>query len=547
MKTIRFDHENLSILIFLLILISPAMAAQDWPRWGGPDPGRNMYSPAKGLPDRFDPGKPKSGTDDIDMNTTRNVKWVAKLGSQAYGNVVVAGGKVFIGTNNENPRDPQHQGDRSILLCFDEKTGEFLWQLVVPKLASGKVNDWEGLGLLSSPCVEGNRVYLVTSRCEVICLDTEGMANGNDGPFMDEAQYVVGPGKPKARIGPRDADIIWVYNMMDELGVFPHNASNCSVLIVDDLVYVCTSNGQDWSHVNIPSPNSPSFIALNKATGEFAAEDDAHIGPHIFHGQWSSPSMGLVNGRKLLFFGGGDGYCYAFDSRPVKEGDSTYLKVAWKYDCNPPERKKFKYPAAEGVSEINATPVFYKNRVYVAVGQDPEHGEGVGILTCIDATRTGDITPTGKIWSYDKIHRSISTVSIDPDSGLLFVGDFSGFVYCLDAETGKLYWTHDMKAHMWGSTLVADGKVYCGDEDGDFVVLAARKEKKILSKTVIAGKEEDGPNLGSPVYSTPVVANGVVYVASNAHLYAIHDAARHAPSSDRPKVDVSPKGLGEKK
>ena len=543
----KIKNTAAPLLIFLLILICPAMPAQDWPRWGGNDPGRNMYSPAKGLPDRFDPGKPKSGTEDIDMQATKNVKWVAKLGSQAYGNVVVAGGKVFIGTNNENPRDPQHEGDRSILLCLDEKTGEFLWQLVVPKLASGKVNDWEGLGLLSSPCVEGNRVYLVTSRCEVICLDTEGMANGNDGPFKDEAQYVVGPGKPKAKIGPHDADIIWVYNMMDELGVFPHNASNCSVLIVDDLVYACTSNGQDWSHVNIPSPNSPSFIALNKKTGEFVAEDDAHIGPHIFHGQWSSPSMGVVNGRKLVFFGGGDGYCYAFDAKPVKGTDSTYLKVAWKYDCNPPERKKFKYPAAEGVSEINATPVFYKNRVYVAVGQDPEHGEGVGILTCIDATRTGDITQTGKIWSYDKIHRSISTVSIDPNTGLLFVGDFSGFVHCFDAETGKLYWTHDMKAHMWGSTLVADGKVYCGDEDGDFVVLAARKEKQILSKMLIAGKEEDGPNLGSPVYSTPVVANGIIYVASNAHLYAIHDAARHAPSSDQPKVDVNPKGLGEKK
>jgi outer membrane protein assembly factor BamB len=537
MKTGNPHFIILTLLIGAFPLSRPSLGA-DWPRWGGNDPGRNMYSTAKGLPDRFDPGKPKPGTDDIDPKTTRNVKWVAKLGSQAYGNVVVAGGKVFIGTNNENPRDPQHQGDRSILLCLDEKTGELLWQLVVSKLASGKVNDWEGLGLLSSPCVEGNRVYLVTSRCEVICLDTEGMANGNDGPFVDEAQYVVGPGKPKAKIGPHDADIIWVYNMMDELGVFPHNASNCSVLVVDDLVYACTSNGQDWSHVNIPSPNSPSFIALNKKTGEFVAEDDARIGPHIFHGQWSSPSTGVVNGRKLIFFGGGDGYCYAFDARPVKEGDSTYLKVAWKFDCNPTERKKFKYPAAEGPSEINATPVFYKNRVYVAVGQDPEHGEGVGILTCIDATKTGDVTGSGKIWSYDKIHRSISTVSIDPDTGLLFVGDFSGFVHCFDAETGKLYWTYDMKAHMWGSTLVADGKVYCGDEDGDFTILAATREKKVLSEA----------NLGAPVYSTPIVANGVIYVASNAHLYAIYDAARNAPISDQPpKVDLDLNKPGVKK
>ncbi|HSH92917.1 MAG TPA: PQQ-binding-like beta-propeller repeat protein, partial [Roseimicrobium sp.] len=114
------------------------------------------------------------------------------------------------------------------------------------------------------------------------------------------------------------------------------------------------------------------------------------------------------------------------------------------------------------------------------------------------------------------IHRSISTVSIDPTTGLLFVGDFSGFVHCLDAETGKLYWTHDMKAHMWGSTLVADGKVYLGDEDGDFVVMTATKEKKVLSEV----------NLGAPVYSTPIVANGVIYVQSNTHLYAFHDSTK---------------------
>src|SRR5690606_24731843 len=100
---------------------------------------------------------------------------------------------------------------------------------------------------------------------------------------------------------------------------------------------------------------------------------------------------------------------------------------------------------------------------------------------------------------FNKINRSISTVSITPE-GLLFIGDFSGFVYCLDAETGELYWTHDMKAHMWGSTLVADGKVYVGDEDGDLVVLAATKEKKILSEREENGRKVDGPNLGAPVY-----------------------------------------------
>src|SRR5438874_1948135 len=134
---------------------------------------------------------------------------------------------------------------------------------------------------------------------------------------------VVRPGKPPARSGPKDAAIIWRLDMLDELGVFPHNMSNSSALIVDDLVYVCTSNGQDWTHVNVPSPNCPSFIALNKRTGELAGEDAAHMGPHIFHGQWSSPSAGKVKGRWLIFFGGGDGYCYAFDAKPVQQSDTN--------------------------------------------------------------------------------------------------------------------------------------------------------------------------------------------------------------------------------
>ncbi len=544
-------------LLTLALLVGPAhtgLRAEDWPMWGRTI-HRNMYSPARNLPDRFEPGQFKPGTEEVDLATTKNVKWVAKLGTQSYGNTSVAGGKVFVGTNNDFPRDPQHQGDRSILMCFDEKTGNFLWHLVVPKLKSGKVNDWENLGLLSSPTIEGNRLYVVTSRCEVMCLDTEGLANGNDGPFTDEANYLVkDTGRPPAKLGPHDADIIWVYDMMNELGVFPHNASNSSPLVVGDLVYVCTSNGQDWTHVNIPSPLAPSFIAVNKKTGELAGEDNAGIGPRIFHGQWGSGSAAEVNGRWQVFFGGGDGVLYAFSAEPARgngqpivpvlpgpplnheeDPELNYLKKVWWFDCNPPEYKvkdgkPIRYPDADGPSEINATPVFYKNRVYIAIGQDPEHGEGVGRLVCVDATRTGDVTGKALLWDYRGIHRSISTVSIDPTSGLLFVGDFSGFIHCLDAETGQLYWTHDMKAHMWGSTLVADGKVYVGDEDGDFVVLAAAKEKKLLSEC----------NLGAPIYSTPVVANGVIYVGSNTHLYAFHDSAAAAPPGDRPSTTALP-------
>jgi len=472
---------------------------KDWPMWGG-TMDRNMVSAMKGIPEKWD------------VASKENIRWMATLGSQSYGNPVVAEGVVLVGTNNEGLRDPKQPGDRGVLIAFRESDGEFLWQITHEKLASGRVNDWPYQGVCSSPLVENGIVYYVSNRGEVVAADLKGMANGNDGPFKGEKFT-----------GPKDGDILWTFDMMEEVGAFQHNMANSSPVILGDIIYVSTSNGQDESHVNVPSPKAPSIIAINKKTGELLGEDDAKIGPRIFHGQWSSPSTGKVNGKDLIFFGGGDGFCYAFDAIPKKEGDGAFLKTVWKYDANPPEYKAkdgkpIKYPAAEGPSEINSTPVFWKNRIYVATGQDPEHGEGVGHLVCLDATKTGDITKTGVIWSFKGINRSISTVSIDPATGLLFVGDFSGFVYCLDSETGKLHWKHDMKAHMWSSTMVADGKVYVGDEDGDFVVLAAKGGPKaeVLSEC----------NLGAPIYSTPVIANGVIYIASNTHLFALHDSAK---------------------
>ena len=140
-----------------------------------------------------------------------------------------------------------------------------------------------------------------------------------------------------------------------------------------------------------------------------------------------------------------------------------------------------------------ATPVVWKNRVYVAIGQDPEHGDGVGILHCIDATKTGDVTHEGKVWSYKDIGRSISTVSITED-GLLFVAEYAGKIHCLDAETGKPYWVHDTQAHIWGSTLVADGKLYIGTEDGNFLHLqrGQRKEAAEPGRSRRAGVRDAG-------------------------------------------------------
>jgi outer membrane protein assembly factor BamB len=444
----------------------------DWPMWGG-TPDRNMVSSMKGLPVSWD------------VKTKKNVKWVSALGSQTYGNPVVADGQVYVGTNNEVLRDPKQGGDRGVVMCFRESDGEFLWQHTNEKLASGRVNDWPFQGVCSSPLVEGERLYYVSNRCEVVVLDTKGFRdNENDGPFKDEKLT-----------GQNDADIIWKYDMMEEVGAFPHNMANASPVSYGDLLYICTSNGHDESHVNVPSPKAPAIIALNKTTGKLVWEDNS-VFDRVLHGQWSSPAVGKIGDSVQVVHGQGDGWVRGYDAMTGKK--------LWEFDSNP---KNSVWPKTR--NELISTPVIYDNKVYIANGQDPEHGEGVGHLYCIDPTKRGDITQSGVIWHYDKIRRSISTGAIF--DGMIFYPDFSGFLHCLDAKTGKVFWVHDMFAAIWGSPLVVDGRVYLGDEDGDMTILAATREKKVIAEI----------NMGSSVYSTPVPANGVMFIANRNQLYAI--------------------------
>lgn len=158
-------HLPLPLLPALALLLSPApLPAADQPQWGQRW-SRNLASEERGLPDTFDP------------KTGRNIAWTAKLGTETHATPLVAGGRVYIGTNNGDPRDPRHQGDRGVLMCFDENDGRLLWQLVVPKREEDRYHDWPKTGISSPVTVEGDRVYIVSSRGEVMCLDAHGLAN----------------------------------------------------------------------------------------------------------------------------------------------------------------------------------------------------------------------------------------------------------------------------------------------------------------------------------------------------------------------------------
>lgn len=475
-----------------------SFAPKTWPMFGG-TPDRNMVNHIdKGIPAEWD----------VDKN--KNILWFAELGSQSYGNPVVSGGKVFLGTNNGNPRDPAIKGDRGNLMCFRASDGRFLWQIVHDKLPAGRVNDWMEQGVCSSPLVEGDKVYYVSNRGEVICATTEGLSAGNVG--VKDEQYK----------GVEHGDIVWRLDMMKELAVFQHNMASCSPLLAGDTLMIITGNGHDESHENIPSPQAPSFLGVDKKTGKVIWSSNLP-GDKILHGQWSNPCYAVIGGVPQVIFCGGDSWMYGLDP--------TNGKLLWKFDCNP-KNSVYKLGGKGTKNEIIGTPVVYENKIYLAVGQDPEHGDGVGHIWCIDpAGKTGDISPkndnfdpkapenkgSGLVWHYGgtkedgelKWHRSMSTAALH--NGLMYICTLHGFVSCFDANTGQHYWTHDTLSNIWGSCYVVDGKVYIGTEEGDILVFAEGKELKLLAKNDMKGS----------VLSTPIVADGVLYVMTKNRLYAI--------------------------
>jgi outer membrane protein assembly factor BamB len=502
---------------------APKGGALNWTMFGG-DATRNMVNTkAKGIASEWD------------TDAGVNIKWSADLGSKAYGGPIVAGGVVLMGTNNQNPRDKKHLDakgkpiDMGVVMAFNEADGKFLWQNAYDKLKAGRVVDWPLEGICSNPVVEGPKTYYVSNRCEVVCAD---LATGKH---------------------------IWTLDMIGKLGVFPHNLSVCSPLLVGDHLWIVTANSVDEGHINVPAPKAPSFIKVDKRNGEVLWQDNTptinltkvpaggdnkdflkklvNSGELIQHGQWSNPAYAVVQGQPQVVFPGGNGWIYSFDP----DG-----KLLWKFDCNPKD-SIYELSGRGTRNDFIATPVIYKDRVYIGVGQDPEHETGVGHLWCIDMTKRGDVSPelvvdntvfppktkknpeSAAVWHYggsitdpaerrklgrnNYFGRTMSTVAIH--EGILYASELLGWMHCLDADTGKVHWTHNAEDAVWSSPTYIDGKVFLGTDAGKVYVFEHGKTKKILSTVEMDGR----------IRATPVAANGVLYVVTDNRIYAVAPGA----------------------
>ena len=504
-----------------------SLPAADQPQWGTAW-SRNQVSTERGLPTTFDV---KSG---------RNIKWSVALGSESHSTPVVANGKIFVGTNNAEPRDPKHDGDRGVLMCLNENDGQLLWQLVVPKRDEDPFFDWPQAGMASSPTVEDDRVYVVDNRGMILCLDVQGLANGNDGPFREEAAYMTpsaAAGRPAEPVegadvqpqpgfrvpdrepltpGPLDADILWMFDPVTAAGTWPHDSPHASILIHGNHLYLNTSTGVDNTHRRNRAPSAPALIVLDKRTGRYLARENEGIARATFHCNWSSPALATIDSRPFIVFVGGNGLLYGFKpldgltSGPQPAG----LEKAFAFDFDPEAPKddihRFVLNRSEGPSNHYGMPVVMDGSFYLAGGGDVFWGKNDAWLKRLDpvVAADGTITITER-WACALEQHTLCTPAVS--EGLVWATDTARNVHCLDATNGHILWTHGCHGSFWASTLVADGKVFVGSRSGDFWVFKADRSKELLFETRLPDK----------VSGTVVAANGTLFITTMSRLYAV--------------------------
>jgi outer membrane protein assembly factor BamB/HEAT repeat protein len=413
----------------------------------------------------------QAGNPPIDWDTAsgRNIIWSAELGNDTYGSPVAAGDAVYVGTDNARRLDPAYREEAGVLMAFNADDGRFRWQDVSPRVERG-LREFLLPSTTSTPYVEGNRLYYVTSECQFRCLDTAS------------------------------ADVVWELDICGRLGVFPHEATNSDVLPLGDLLMVSTSNGQNEGHTLVPSPRAPSLIAVDKRSGDVVWRA-VGAGEHVLHGQWSSPVAANINGRVQVLFGGGDGWLRAYDALSGHE--------VWRFDGNPKDARWLPRPGVLSRGFILASPVFAGGRVFVAMGQSPGHGNGPSLIHAISPNGQGDVTESRLLWTSREIGRVVAT-PIEKD-GLLYVADVGGFVYCLDAATGAIVWKHDTFSAIWGCFLLAGDRLYVGNEDGTMTVLRTGRRLEKLAQI----------EMDAALYSRPMVVGDAMYLATARRLYRI--------------------------
>ena len=423
--------------------------AAEWPQWRGPQ-GQGHAPTARDLPDQW-----KVGPAGKEVLGGENIQWRTEIPGRAWSSAMIDGETLWLttaiehGSAQEGPPPPGGKKPQ-------------------PRSVAKSVTF---------------RVLALDARDGQILEDLELFSVDNPQPThvlnsFASPSPVLGPDRLYCQLGDygtacvdtKNASLVW-HNRSQRLN-HENGPGSSPILWKDLLIFHC--DGSDVQYI----------VALDTKTGEEVWRTDRsgkmNDNPEMKKA-YGTPLITSVGGRDLVLSPGAD-WLYGYDPETGKE----LWKVSYGF---------------LGFS-IVPRPVVADEVVYFSTSFMKTE------LLAMQLGPEADSTPE-IIWNYKRSVPRMPSPLLVGDAVYLFSD--KGIATCLDRHTGEARWTDRLGGSFSSSPILADGKIYIGNREGEMFVIQPGDELDILSKN----------EFGEAIMASPAAIENSLYVRTEKAMYRI--------------------------
>jgi outer membrane protein assembly factor BamB len=283
-----------------------------------------------------------------------------------------------------------------------------------------------------------------------------------------------------------DGELLWQRSLIEDFGALStHGGRTVSPIVEGDLVIV-SGVMLVWGEHAAPRHR---FLAFNKNTGECLWISAP--GGQPFDTTYSTPIGVDIDGQRLIIAGSGDGSVVALKPQTGE--------------------KMWRYPMSK--RGVNTEVVVYQNTALVSHGEENLDTSEMGLVAAINAAGEGELGESDVRWKARGVLGGYSSPVID--QGVLYQIDNGSNLHAFDLETGERLWMHNLGTIQKASPVIAEGKIYVGNENGDFFILKpSRRGCEVLDKDRLGS--EESPEI---ITASPAISNGRVFVVTETAMY----------------------------
>lgn len=411
-------------LVYVAAVFVGFAAGADWPHWRGPN---------------YDGISRETGFDPAALGEETEPVWTAEIG-MGFSSVTVSEGRAYVAGNVDKKTD--------VVWCFDAVTGKEIWRHSYAEPLDPKY--YEG-GTSATPTVEGGRVYTISKRGKIFCLDAakgdviwQKQAGpkpptwGFAGSAVVQGDLVIfNVGSAGLALNKKDGSVVWTN------GDGPSGYASAVPFERDGRKCIALFGHQD-------------VIGLETATGKelwrspWKTQHDVKASDPIIHGDYVSVTSGYDRGCSLIQLTGGG------------------TERVW-------ENKEMR-------SQLSR-PVLIDGYLY---GIDENR------LVCVDLM-TGEAKWNERSIGKGSLMAAGRTLIVLSDKGTLYFAEASpaGFKPISSAEI--------LRGKCWSMPVLANGRIYARNASGTLVCIDVRKKAMMASlPTSEAPVEAQWPQFRGP-------------------------------------------------